>query len=218
MPTGIYTRSTLVGQRFSRLVVVAESERRSASGERYWLCRCDCGAAVEVVGTSLKSGNTKACGCLNRELIASRKPNIRHGATKTRLYRIFKLMHERCRAPRCRAFKNYGGRGICVCDEWATFEPFRDWAMANGYTDALTIDRIDNDGNYEPSNCRWATQKQQCRNKRNTIYLEHDGLKLTLKEWAEQTGLNYHTMFYRRQASPLSERVLRPARHGGKRV
>ena len=139
-----------------------------------YTCLCNCGKKVEVRGASLKNGLTKSCGCLKNELATIRLVNAtkKHGMTDSRIYRCWQSMIRRCTNKNVCNFKNYGGRGIKVCEEWRNSTSFITWALANGYQDHLTIDRINNDGNYEPSNCRWATMKEQLNNRRSNVKLE----------------------------------------------
>lgn len=178
----------LTGQRFGRLVVEGRDHTRAKWV--YWICRCDCGKKKSVIGASLKSGGTRSCGCLHDENSKNTKWKT-HGESGTRLYRKWQSMKARCYQPNSTKYKNYGGRGITVCDQWRSdYAAFRDWALANGYEDGLTIDRIDVNGNYEPSNCRWTTQKKQQNNRSNNRMLTYNGETKSLTEWAEDTGIS----------------------------
>lgn len=160
------------GQRFGRLVAirrdgsyVAPNGRKSAK----WLCACDCGNTVSVIARSLVTGHTKSCGCLMREV--NSRQATKHGREGTRLYVVWINMKQRCENPNNSRFADYGGRGITVCDEWKDFESFAAWADASGYDanakrGACTIDRIDNNKGYSPTNCRWTDMKQQRVNQR----------------------------------------------------
>ena len=147
----------LTNQKFGRLRVLRLS-RQQHHRLKSWVCRCDCGNRRIVRGDHLRDGTQVSCGCFRVENTGNHKRT--HGLTDTRMYRCWSAMIRRCRNPNVLAFKNYGGRGIKICKAWQKFEPFRDWALANGYQDDLTIDRINNDGNYTPSNCQWITLSQ----------------------------------------------------------
>lgn len=175
----------LTGQKFGQLTVLYYLHNYHKKGV-YWLCACECGNLIEVRNCNLISGNTKSCGCLRGTKL------MKHGLYHTRLYNIWLNMKNRCYNKNHQSYSNYGGRGIAVCDEWCNdFQAFYDWSMLHRYNDTLTIDRIDNDGNYSPSNCRWVTIKQQANNRRTNVYLTYNGKTRTMKEWADELGVNY---------------------------
>lgn len=160
----------LTGMKFGRLTVVKLAEpspQKKHRGKR-WECVCDCGNTTVARADSLKSkhksSGVKSCGCFQEE--SRRKAITKHGYCGTRLYSEWANMKSRCWYSSHQSYSNYGGRGITICDEWHDFEPFKNWALKNGYTDNLTLDRINNDGNYEPSNCRWITASEQGHNVR----------------------------------------------------
>ena len=177
----------LIGCRFGKLVVNELSAPQldsDGSRRKLWICICDCGNKKIARSHDLTSGRVKSCGCLKHEAYYKT-----HGLSKTRLFRIWGNMKSRCTNPNVACYKHYGGRGISVCDEWLNdFESFYKWAISNGYADNLTLDRIDNDGNYEPSNCRWATVKEQRLNRKDVKYLTFNGKTLTQKEWGLELG------------------------------
>lgn len=179
----------MTGKKFGRLTVQYVSERTGKLGQVYWHCVCDCGGEKDVLGASLRNGSTKSCGCLTREATSKRCKT--HGGSKERLYRTWSHMKARCSTCTDAAYCLYGGRGITVCKEWAnSFGAFRDWALANGYSDDLTLDRIDVNGNYCPENCRWTTMKQQADNKQNTVRITYRGETHTRTEWSKITGIS----------------------------
>ena len=148
----------MTGCRFNRLVVLKEWGRKYRRREITWLCKCDCGNLKEVTGNHLRMGNVKSCGCYKHIF------GWKHGGTHTRLYNIWLDMKTRCYNLTSSNYRRYGGRGIRVCPEWnKDFPVFRTWAMANGYQGHLTIDKIDNNGNYEPGNCQWLTRSENVK-------------------------------------------------------
>lgn len=181
----------LTGKRFGMLTVISHAfVRKSKSGrpDHMWTCACDCGNETTVMGGNLRSGKTASCGC----------QLVKHGGKGTRLYSIWQAMKARCYKPSHVWYHRYGGRGITVCDEWLNnFAAFRDWAIANGYADTLTVDRIDNDKGYFPENCCWATQRQQIANRSNTIIFEFNGKKQNCQQWADEIGIPYGTLHHR---------------------
>lgn len=187
----------LTGQKFNRLTVVERAEN-TKDGKASWKCICECGNEITVIGKDLRSGNTKSCGCYNRESASIRAK--KHGYSKSRIHNIWLLMKQRCFNPQQPQFKDWGGRGITICDEWLGehgAENFIKWSKENGYADNLEIDRINNDGNYCPENCRWTTRKEQANNKRCTHFITYNGKTQSIKQWAEEIGVNYDTLISR---------------------
>lgn len=171
-----------IGERFGRWTVTGAPLRNTAREPFRAPCRCDCGSEVLVMFASLYSGKSRSCGCLKDEKAASRVRT--HGWSGTSLHTRWQSMLNRCYRPSEAAYKNYGGRGILVCSEWrASFVNFRDWALANGYQDNLQLDRTNNDGNYEPSNCRWVQRIININNRRSTKVLTAFGETKNLVDW-----------------------------------
>lgn len=179
----------ITGQRFGRLTVIEKCSNKSPSVKGVmWLCRCDCGGSTTTRTSSLRSGRTKSCGCLHKEFLASGKARTTHGMRSTPEYRTWSLMKDRCYNRKTPGFYKYGGRGITVCKRWRnSFETF--YAdMGPRPSTNHSIDRIDNDGAYSPDNCRWATKKQQARNRRTNLTITFNGETMTSVEWSKRLG------------------------------
>lgn len=187
----------MTGRTFCRLNVLSRAKNRN--GRTAWLCLCSCGNMKIISGDTLIRKHTMSCGCLNKHLSAIRF--ITHGHTKlgnrTKAYNVWAGMIQRCTNTKKPNYSRYGGRNIAVCERWLhSFENF--YAdMGDPPTPQHSIDRIDNDGNYEPGNCRWATQKMQCRNRHGNKILSHDGRDLCVADWVDIIGINKNTLFQR---------------------
>lgn len=192
-----YGKDDWVGKQFNDLTVIGlkhEPKRWK------WICRCKCGSIKSYLPKKILTGNTKSCGCAKAERCRKMTEmyRIKHNGRSERLYHIWRGIKQRCLNETGKDYKNWGGRGISVCDEWRDdYAAFREWAEKSGYEEHLTIDRIDVNGNYCPENCRWITQKEQCRNKRKTVYVEYNGERKPLVEWCEELGLKYRTIYGR---------------------
>lgn len=180
----------IIGMKFGKLTVIEKTnEKAKNNGEFKYRCKCDCGNEVLVRGSHLKDGNSQTCGCSHR--LTKRKENIR-------IYNIYQNMKERCYNKNCKSFKNYGKRGIKICEEWLNdYNCFYEWAIKNGYKDELSIDRINVDGNYEPNNCRWATRIQQANNTTQNVFITYHNEKKTVAEWARTLNMSYSKLNYR---------------------
>ncbi len=191
----------LSGEKFNRWTVISEAEPKIRKGNRRirrWNCVCECGTKRVVFEKSLVDGSSRSCGCYHREIMKDvGKCNRTHGMTDSRLYRIYRNMLDRCYDKNNIRYENYGGKGIIVVKEWHTFEAFMKWALANGYTDKLSIDRIDLDGNYAPDNCRWADAITQANNKSNNTNYTYNGETHTIAEWARIVNMPYKKLWKR---------------------
>lgn len=200
----------LLGKKIGSWMVL-ERAKNNKYGNIRWLCRCECKRKVIVLGDSLRRGVSTRCrSCASRELATT------HGGTGTRLFTAWNDMRHRCSNENDIGYKDYGGRGIKVCKEWSkSFVVFRDWALANKYQHNLTIDRINNNGNYEPNNCCWSTKKQQARNRRNNHLIIINEVERTIAEWAEIAGIGRVTLLQRVNSGWCEERLLiKPMRVG----
>lgn len=183
------------GQKFGRLTAIRFIKINSHR-DAVWLFRCDCGKECETVAFHVKDGHTRSCGCLKLEMAIV--ANTKHGLHGTRLYRIWCDMNRRCFNSKRKDWVNYGGRGITVCAEWQNdFQPFCDWAIANGYNDNLSIDRKNNNKGYYPDNCQWATKKHQNNNTRANREITAFGKTKNLQQWADELGVNHTTILFR---------------------
>lgn len=179
----------LLGQKFGRLTVI-ERMPNNAKNQAVWKCQCDCGNVVIVASGHLRSGHTQSCGCYCHQRAS--EYHTTHGMKGTKLFSVYHTMKGRCYNPTDHKYHRYGARGIKMCDDWKNNpKSFFDWALSNGYKEGLSIDRIDNNGNYCPENCRWADAKTQANNKENNVYYEHDGIRKTISEWADFLGITY---------------------------
>lgn len=184
----------LIGERFGKLTVIGLDDK--GTRKTYWVCQCDCGGVKSVRSDALISGVTKSCGCLKAEQDKiNLTANHSHKQSGTRLYVIWQGMKSRCYNHNDARYDRYGRRGIKVCDEWKnSFQNFYDWAIENGYSENLTIDRINNDGDYSPQNCRWANLKEQSRNRSTNINITIGNATKTLTEWCEIFELDFNTI------------------------
>lgn len=183
----------MIGQKFNKMTVIAEVGRDSSRRIKY-LCRCECGNTRVLLGTTLRQGGGK--GCVHCEKAAA---PLKHGATadgsKDRLYSIWCSMKSRCNNPAHKNYNHYGGRGIKICTEWEEdFPTFRDWALTHGYKENLTIDRRNNNGNYTPDNCWWATQSQQMNNTNRCRYVTIGDVTMSLTRWCQHYGISVHSV------------------------
>ena len=178
----------ITGTRFGRLIALIPVGRTNKN--IVWLCKCVCGNYVDVVSKRLRRRETRSCGCLQREVAANRQRT--HGLSHSPEYGVWVGIRRRCEIQKNKAYRYYGGRGVKVCSRWASFENF--YADMGKRPDGYQIDRIDNDGDYTPENCRWATKREQMNNKRSNRFIEYDGRRLTLAQWGRRTGLNRSTI------------------------
>lgn len=204
------------GMRFSRLVAIQLMVKGSKRVKEEWLCVCDCGEKRSVRSHSLRTGHTKSCGCLQREIVTQGgRLKIEHGharssgvARPTPTWSSWNSMIRRCNDKNARDYHLWGGRGITICDRWGNFSAFlEDMGVRPAGT---TLDRIDNEKNYEPGNCRWATKQEQGRNRRDNIVVEHEGRAATLAEWSEVTGIAYATLNRRYHRGKLGSELFAP--------
>jgi len=187
----------LIGQRFGRLVVISKADSEK-NGHTRWNCICDCGGTTTVRSSHLLSGDTRSCGCIGREMLS--KMCLKHGMSETTTYDCWAAMKQRCVNPSSHAYRNYGGRGITVCERWMKFENF--YVDMGECPIGLTLERKDNNSVYYHENCCWDTPKTQSRNKRSNRIIKYDGKSQCLAAWAEELGIERHTLWYRLEHYP----------------
>lgn len=208
----------LTGKKYERLTVIGYSH--TDNNGRHWLCECDCSGEKRVTPTAgaLNSGNTKSCGCISREMTAQRNRDgiIYDTPLKIELSQRLRHIKERCYKKYHKSYHMYGGRGVAVCDEWLDkdngFDNFYSWSIENGYQKDLTIDRINNDGNYEPDNCRWVDMVTQANNRRDNVIIEYEGQSHSIAEWARIKGLERKTLEWRFREGWTGDELFQPSR------
>lgn len=183
-----------VGKKYGMLTCVGKDVQRD---NRYYIFKCDCGATKSIIAYNVERGATVSCGHYLKKMSSDGMIHRKHGCRGERLYTIWKSMRERCTNPKQNRYKCYGEKGVTICDEWNDYLAFRNWALSNGYRDDLSIDRIDVSGNYEPSNCRWSTIKEQANNKTNNRILTLDNESHTLAEWSDISGISTSCLWAR---------------------
>ena len=193
------------GERFGRLRVWSYHGKNKWRISQ-WLCECDCGEVLVVSSTSLTGGCTQSCGCLSKDF----PHGTTHGGHGSKLYAIWVSMRNRCNNAGSTNYKWYGGRGVKVCSEWNWFPNFQKWALANGYAEQLTIDRVNGDGNYGPDNCRWSTMKEQNNNRRDNLWINIDGQAKTIPQWSDLSGVSQSTIWERVRRGDAGQRIIRP--------
>ncbi len=186
------TYDEYIGRKFGRLTVIGITREKNKC---WFICNCDCGKRTRTYYYTILNGTAKSCGCYKKEVLQALLG--KYDPKDKRLACIWKGMRQRCFNEKFPNYKDYGGRGITVCDEWNDFNVFKDWAYANGYTDGLTIERVDNNNGYSPDNCRWADMKTQNNNKRNNTRLTLHGKTKTLSMWCDEYGMKYSVVYQR---------------------
>lgn len=192
-------RTDIIGDKFGRWTVISFSHV-DESNILFFNCECSCGTKKKVRKGGLKQGASRSCGCLNLELVRKRaiQKKAKGRVKDERLYNIWQSMKQRCNDENHSEFQRYGMRGIEVNEKWNnSYAEFKSWALNNGYSDELSIDRIDNDGDYTPSNCRWSTPKEQANNRSNSLNISFEGEEMTLAQWSEKLNIPYSCLYGR---------------------
>ena len=181
-----------IGQKFNKLTVVGFVRKND---RWHWKCKCECGGESVAYPNQVIRGKTKTCGC--GKSVTFHNMHLKHGEAGTRLNKIWKDMRKRCNNKNCKSYKYYGAKGVKVCEEWNDYINFKEWAINNGYEDGLSIERIDVDKDYCPENCTWITMKEQTENQTHTIFVEHNGRKMSVGKWCDELNLKRSTVYGR---------------------
>lgn len=210
-----------VGKKYWNMTVIAIVPRTMKNGSHTyaWRCRCDCGNERLVAPAKLKFGHTKSCGCMKIERIKANPSMDRttHGGRHDRLYNIWRGIKERCHAESCKDYGAYGGRGISVCEEWRnSYSKFKEWALNNGYDNNLSIERKDVNGDYRPENCCWIPLKDQNKNKRTSRWVEYNGERHIVSDWARIYGMDARTLYNRLRIGWSMEKAVNTPEAGRK--
>lgn len=187
----------LAGMRFGKLTALHRADDYPDGKHTKWHCICDCGKEKDISTYSLTKGITKSCGCSATEHRLAHLDEIGRKVHDKRLYSIWSNMVQRCNNPNTKCYVHYGGRGIKISPEWKDYSNFEKWALNSGYSEKLTLDRIDVNGDYCPMNCRWITHKEQCNNTRYNVFVEYLGEKYTIAQLSEKTGIKYSILYNR---------------------
>jgi hypothetical protein len=213
----------MTNQKFGEFTVIKFNNTNKKTGAAMWLCECSCGNQRIIDGRELRRGKTKSCGCLRPTYLKNAKhvSYIKHGLSNTNLFKVWGNMKDRCYNIYHKSYKNYGGRGIIVCEEWLDkengFINFYNWTINNGYQKGLSIDRKDNNGNYEPDNCRWATSKEQMNNTRKIRFITIDNETKSMSEWSEISGVNRGVIRARLDRGYQGKDLIKPIKQYRKR-
>jgi len=189
----------IIGKKYNKLTCVKKDENKD---KRYYIFRCDCGNEKSIIAQNVVGGYSTSCGC-----VKSKGNNTKHGGKGTRLYHIWKSMRERCNNPNTNRHHIYHDRGIRICEEWDDFSVFREWALSSGYSETLTIDRVDGNLGYCPDNCRWATYREQANNSSNAKMITYNGKTQSQSAWGREFGIHQSTISDRVRKGWSIERV-----------
>lgn len=195
------------GDKFDKVTILNKTNEKDNSGKVLWSCICDCGKEVLIASYKFKSCKHLSCGCSSYK-----SRGISDNRKNKRLYGIWRDMKQRCTNPKCYNYKAYGGRGISYTEEWESYDNFYNWAMDSGYTDDLTIDRIDVNDNYSPDNCKWSTREEQDRNRQNTIRVTINNENMLLMDAAKTFGFPYQTLLYRHHKGIRGNDLIKPVK------